>query len=84
MAKIGGICEQQSCKRFKEFYNQFIFETSIYKAEVKFVELRQSITSTCLIAYLAHVATNHSHLPDSEKSTYFISTHPAHMLIKGC
>ena len=64
MAKIGGICEQQSCKRFKEFYNQFIFETSIYKAEVKFVELRQSITSTCLIAYLAHVATNHSHLPD--------------------
>ena len=26
----------------QEFYNQLIFETSIYKAEVKFVELGKS------------------------------------------
>lgn len=54
MAKIGGICEQQSCKRFKEFYNQFIFETSIYKAEVKFVELGKSSCRLIVNQLLRH------------------------------
>ena len=38
----------------QEFYNQFIFEASIYKAEVKFVELGKSSCRLIVNQLLRH------------------------------